>query len=275
VANSKIKLYEVNAGYIVLQPTGFVGIKPIKLHFTEDPSNIGFNIEGRGEYFVGSLISYNNYRTNYDNTSAKNINNFNIVESLTLLAQTPYEILPFLSPYMINTNMLDKLVYQFSIRKNVFKTILSRITKFSIPQDRVMIEAYESYIREQNKLLNIKEDNDSYYVEVVNPAVIPFLVKKTAMKDNIVVSSEAMRVLSESNLLEKIKSLERFLNEPQFKNIQAWALTGIIQVLSHRKTIFEKYIQIFKNNVPDQKTYKSSSGSPVANIFLSRRFIKY
>lgn len=244
--NSPLKLYQVIGGFVSFRPTGFVEIKHVPLHFTADPTETDIVFQNKGDYFVCFLISFNRYSTSYDFASIKS-GNINLVESLAELVHSPYEILPFLFPFAIENETIESLIYRFIIKKDVFRKIYSRITKFSTPQSSALIEGFESFIREQNILLSITEQVDLYYVEVANPVVIPFLIKKIADENNVRIKYSATKILKEPRILEKIRYLNDLLNKKQWYNTEFLPLHGIGRVLIPRADVLRKYIRIYKD----------------------------
>ena len=243
--NFPLKLYTVTAGFINFQPDGSVGIKPILLHFTEDPCEKVI-LEGKGDYFVSFLISFNDYSTSYEKASIKK-GNINIVETLTKLVYTPYEILPMLFPLVIDDESLNNLIYRFTIEKKAFERIFFRLTKFSHSPNPDLIRAFEEFIRKQNPLLNIEEKNKYYHVEIANPGVIPFLIKKLIDKDKK--SEKIKKILEESEeqaILKKIKRLDELSRSNHWYNLELSPIYGIDRVLKPRANVLKQYIKIFK-----------------------------
>ena len=244
--NSPLKLYQAIGGFVSFSPTGFVNIKPVPLHFTADPIETDFVFKNKGDYFICFLISFNNYSTSYDTASIKS-GNINLVESLVELVYSPYDILPFLFPLTIENEALNSLVYRFSIGKEIFRKIYSRISKFGAPQSSTLISGFESLIQEQNILLSVTEQANLYYVEVANPAVIPFLMKKLASEIDIRIKCSATKILEEPRILEKIRYLNELLNKKQWYNTEFLPLHGIGRVLIPRADVLRKYTQIYKD----------------------------
>lgn len=239
--NFPIEVYEVKSGFVLFHPSGFIKyIKPIPLHFTEDPSKIEFFTE-RGDYFLCSLISLNNYLTSYKGFDFR-LSCINIVESLSELVFSPLQILPFLFPFSLREeNELNKLVFSFSIRKEIFHIFYNRLIKFSGPQNPSFIDFYEDFLSKWNKLLILTEDEDSYYIKMVNPSIVPFLLKK--LHEDEVSKWEKghiIKLLEEPNILERIENLKR-------ENwIDFLPLRGVKRPLSLRAKILKKYIDLYK-----------------------------
>ncbi|MGP3705065.1 MAG: hypothetical protein ACKD6O_07220, partial [Candidatus Bathyarchaeota archaeon] len=118
-----------------------------------------------------------------------------------------------------------------------------------------LIEGFESLIREQNILLSITEQVDLYYVEVANPVVIPFFIKKIADENNVRIKYSATKILKEPRILEKIRYLNDLLNKKQWYNIEFLPLHGIGRVLIPRADVLRKYIRIYKDLTSIQQKY--------------------
>jgi len=248
--NSPIKLYEIIGGFISFRPTGFVDIEPVPIHFTEDLVGTDVFID-KGDYFISFLISFNNYLTSYEGANIKS-GNINLVETLLELVNSPYEILPFLFPFMARSEDFEKLVYRFSVSKGIFEKIYTRLTKFGTRQNPEMVSFYESIIRKDNRLLNIIENDKFYHVEVVNPGVIPFLLKKFAGKVYTREKYYSEKILKELKILEKIKHLDELLGKKQFFDPEFLPLYGIGRCLTPRAEVLMKYIHILKERLLNQ-----------------------
>lgn len=238
--NFPVELYEIKSGFIFFHPSGFIKhIKSIPLHFTEDPSEIEFFAE-RGDYFLCSLISLNDYLTSYKGLGYR-VNCINIVESLSELVFSPLQILPFLFPFSLRgEGEINKLIFSFNIRKEIFRVFYNRLVKFSGPQNPSFINFYEDFFRKWNKLLVLTEDEDSYYMKIVNPSIIPFLLKK--LHEEGVGKWEKgciLKLLEEPNIPERIESLRR-------ENwIDFLPLRGVKRPLSLRAKILKKYVDLY------------------------------
>jgi len=115
-----------------------------------------------------------------------------------------------------------------------------------------MVSLYESIVREDNRLLNIIENDRFYHVEVANPGVIPFLLKKFA--DTVYAREKyyAEKILKESKILEKIKHLDELLGKKQFFNPEILPLYGIRRYLTPKAEVLMKYINILKEMLLNQ-----------------------
>jgi len=267
--NSPIKLYEVIGGFISFHPTGFVDIKKVPLHFTEDPVEMNIFLNGggyEGDYFVCFLISFNNYLTPYEDVDIKS-GNINLVETLLGLVYSPYEILPLLFPFMVKNENLEKLIYCFNVDKEIFKKIIGRLTKFGAPQNLEFIRSYESLLMDNNRLLNVKEENDNYCVEIANPTLIPFLLKKL-IDEKYTRKSDVEKILREQNILMKIKELdERFREEDKrVFNLNLSPLYGIPRYLTLRKKVLTDYIHIVQTTISHKTSKLETLRKSMSNV---------
>jgi len=256
--NSPMTVYEVKAGFIILYPNGHVRyIKPVFLHFTSDPSTLELISSGKGDYFLCFLISFYNYSSSYYKANLKT-KCVNLVDSLAGLVLSPYDILPFLFPFMINLSDLYSLIFKFRVKKQVFYRIQNRMIKFGVPQNIELIKAFESLIKEQNKVMEITEDEDSYIVKLVNPVVIPFIIKNlyTTTKSSVKKLSE--RLLKSPQLISKIESLNtRFSDRMEWYTGDFKPIWGIGRVLAPRTNFMQKYIHIFRRIYSGSKSTHS------------------
>lgn len=245
--NSPIKLYEVESGYVLFFPSGFVKYcQPTYLHFLEDPLNVDELREltsEKGTYFACSLASLNNYSTTYEEADIKK-GSINIVESLTELVFSPLQFLPLLFPITVNKSELNRMILSTTINRSCLHMIYNRLTKFCEKQSTSFIDLYESLLREQNKLANFIAEDNNYRMEIVNPSIIPFLVKKMH-EENVGRWEKSLvaKTLCEENLLDKI----RRINEEKW--IEYLPLRGVERFLSLRAKIFKEYIEIYQGSI--------------------------
>jgi len=251
--NSPITLYEVIGSFISFYPMGLVTAKFVPVHFIDDPVEIDISLT-KGDYFICFLISYNNYSTSYEGADIKS-GNINLVETLLEFVNSPYEILPFLFPFMVKMEDLKKLVYHFTVSKEIFRKISTRISKFGAPQDPNVVSFYESLLQESNRLLNIVEEDRYYHIEVANPVLIPFLLKKFAFTQSNRVKSYVENALSMSKALDKIRYLDELLKGEKFFVPEFLILQGIGRSLARKAEILEKYIHIVKESLSTLNKY--------------------
>ena len=245
VGSRPMRIYQVTGKFVYFQPDGFVSAKRVPLHFTVDPrepENLKISIEDKGDYFLCFAISFISRLTPRDGVSTGG-DNINIVESLTELVYSPYEILPPLFPLTADKHALSNLVYRFDVKKSVYKEICSRLTKFGPPQRRELIEQFDAFAREQG-LLSVTEQADSYRVELVNPAVVPFLIRRLASG-----RGEVRQILEEPRMLEKMKQLDEILQEyrrgQRLHATSLLPLSGIGEVLDRRAGVLRKYAETY------------------------------
>lgn len=243
-----LRLYKVMGYFVYFQPNGFVNVRQIPLYFTDDPKDNLIFENFEGDYFLSFIISFNNYSTSCDKVSIKS-GNINLVEVLTELVYSPYEILPLLFPLFVEDNVLNNLFYSFTVRKEVFKKILSRLTKFGRLQNSMFLSAFDEFVKKRNKLLNIREEAENYWIEIVNPAIVPFLIRKLVTDEIVQIKKEILKILEEQIVLEKMKLLNKsFLEKQQWLyNLELRPLRGID--LDPRINVLRKYLLFYRKNL--------------------------
>lgn len=256
------KAYGINALFIYLYPDGWVIPKRIKLYITEDVKNelaelISADI--KGEYFIARLLSFSGYIKCPQ--GAPNVN-INLVESLFPLLQSPYLILPFLFPLSFSSD-LKNFVYEYTVPENIVKTILSRIAKFSYTQDPRIVEDFESWLKETNRVLKVEHIDHSYYVKVLNPTIIPYLVKKLVTQrtsDTRLVREflcernyDILSILSDINK----KKRENEALRRHAPSITEMIIMGVGTYLEKRKKVLSQYINIYKHSVMTARRHQN------------------
>lgn len=245
--NSLFKIYEVKTGFIILQPNGYVKyVAPIPIHFFSDPLEIDF-LSNKGDYFLCFLISFNPYVTSCEKADIKK-GCINIVENLSELVFSSYDILPFLFPLIIKPSELSRLLFRFEVKKKIFFSLLKRLMKFGVEQNVELIKAYEKLLKRKNRALEIVESEDSFIVKIINPLVIPFLVKKFYYSDSSITKNYTKKLLCSSDIINKIEDLnERYPRKSEWISFDFRPLYGIGRFLKPRKEIMLKYIKLFQN----------------------------
>ena len=245
--NSPMKIYEVKAGSVVLYPNGYVRyIEPVYLHFMSDPSTLDIFSSQNGDYFLHFLVSFYNYSTNYYKANLKT-KYINLVDALAGLVLSPYDILPFLFPFMINLSNLGSLIFKFQVKKQTFYQIRKRMLKFGGSQNIELIKAFESLIKEKNKVLEITENENFYTVKLVNPVVVPYVIKNLYTKPKSSVKKLCEQFLKSPQFIFKVESLNmRFSNRLEWYTSDFKPIWGIGRVLAPRTNIMQKYISIFR-----------------------------
>jgi len=107
---------------------------------------------------------------------------------------------------MINVQQLNSLLFKFQINQNVFNSFLRRLSKLGAEQDIEFIEAYENYIEQKNRAMKIIKTEDAYVIKIINPLIIPFLIRKIGNPE--VTASEKNyieKLLKDPNFLSKIE----------------------------------------------------------------------
>jgi len=235
--NSPLDVYETQAGFIKLNDEGKVFYKDrIFIHFLNDPlEELKFGAEK--DYFICFLVSLNEYETSYPKFVHKNRKfNINLIENLTDIIYSPYEIIPFLFPSILNSIDTNKLVFNFSIKKSCINSIIKRMTKFASEQHINLIKTYDQLFETRNKLFKIEEKNENEFnVKLINPTVIPFLIRNYKINNE----RHAKSLLESPNIIEDLEDIEK--SSYSFKWIP---LRGIGNVLNIRKNLLLQYSRI-------------------------------
>jgi|GEM_PF-4538262 len=181
--NAPQEVFEVKAGFIKFSTFGEVHFtNGVFVHFPTDPGELEASIGPKGEYFLCFMMSLNEYTSNWPSFSAsfgRTVTNINLIEKLSELVFSPYELLPFIFPSYIRTARgLDSLVYEFMVDKGTFDRIVGRLTRFSSSQNAFLLEDYSSFFEDSNKLLRVELEGGVYSVRWLNPSVLPFLIKR-------------------------------------------------------------------------------------------------
>lgn len=246
--NSPTKLYEVKAGFIVFHPEGYLKyVEPIFLHFLSDPLEMQLISSDRGDYFLSFLISFNKYSTSYGKSNVGEY--INIVDTLTPLVFSPWDILPLLFPSMMTRQELDSLLFKFRVNENIFLLFQKRLMKFGAQQNRELIEAYENFIQQKNRTISLTKAGSDYIVKIVNPLIIPFLLKKIG---------DPQTTKTEKSFLEKMLLAPDFMNKIEELNAHRsekiwWHFTDFRQLLDIgpflklRGRIIKDYISIARD----------------------------
>jgi len=168
-----VEVYSARSSLIELDDTGRVGIRKIYLCFPDEPSEIlPGNIRG---YYICFSESLNHYETNYHEFRYRNFN-INLVDVLSPLIYSPYDIVPFMSPYFADLQNHGSLV-RFSVPADVLRTIIGRFEKFGGVQSREMVEGYNRLFETINGLVKIREKGNLLAVTLVNPSVVSYLIR--------------------------------------------------------------------------------------------------
>lgn len=203
--NNPLDLYEIKVGFIKLFNDGTVKYKSLRIHFIDEPTE-NKELLDVNDYFIAFLVSFNNYETNYYKYNYKNkFFNLNLVESLSPMVHSPYAVFPFIFPNLLTTINLNNLIFNFKITKNCFNTIIKRFMKFTTIQNVNLLEVYEQFFEQQNKLVRINKYADYFDIKLVNPSVIPFLLKKYIFyQDN-----NTTKLLNSQDLIESLELLDK------------------------------------------------------------------
>ncbi len=248
--NSPLEIWEIPAGFVKFTKDGAVLYRDkILVHFLKEPIGEIELISNKGEYFICFLLSLNDYKTNFPKfkPSVRKKVNINLVENLTGLVHSPYEIIPFIFPNIMESIQIDKLIFEFEIKRDVLRAIIRRLMKFSSVQHPDLIKGYREIFENQNRLFRIKDDGKRLKVEVVNPVVVSFLLKEYML--NRKWSREEILEDFIHNATLAIEKLKDIQNEPP-TNIMKWhPLRGIGSLIKLRWKIFMQYSKIWRQNI--------------------------
>ena len=267
--NSSLETWEIPAGFITFTRDGNVLYRDkILVHFLKEPIEEIELSSNKGEYFICFLLSLNDYKTNFPKfePSVRKKININLIENLTGLVHSPYEIIPFIFPDIMESVQTDRLIFEFEIKKETLLSILKRLMKFSSAQHPDLLKSYKEIFENQNKLFKIKEENNKILkITIVNPAVVPFLLKeyisgrkfgKGELLDNLIKDPDYA-----------IKTLKDVQNEPT-TSWKWYQLSCIGNITNLRKKIFVQYMEIWRQNKVQQlgRGAQIPSGSALRKI---------
>jgi len=248
--NSPLEIWEIPAGFVTFAKDGSVLYKDrILVHFLKEPSEEVKLISSKGDYFTCFLLSLNNYVTDFPKfkPNVKKKVNINLVENLTELIYSPYEIIPFIFPNVIDSIHVDKLIFEFEIKKDVFLSVVRRLMKFSSVQHPELLKSYREIFESQNKLFKIEENNRMLKITLVNPVIVPFLLKEYILGRQTG-KKELLNDLinNPTTAIEKLKDIQ---NEPP--NSGKWyPLCGIGRIIKLRNKVLAQYMRIWKQIIP-------------------------
>lgn len=232
-----VGIYRIPCGYIGFEGTGYVKIKNLPIFTTHEPNRLLKEIEHDGGYYLCFSVGLCGYKTNYPNSLSTKFF-INIIDSLLPLVHSPYDIAPFLFPYFVNKENLKDPVYWTEIPETVINSILRRFEKFGGHQSLDMVENYNRIFERTNKLVRIKKVNDKFTVMVVNPSVVPFLIRKCLIGSKYLPRKYARTVLKSQELL-----ISQLITEYDF--IMNIAMRGFKGISEFRKKNFEGYISLY------------------------------
>jgi hypothetical protein len=149
---------------------------------------------------------------------------------------------------MINVQQLNSLLFKFQINQNVFNSFLRRLSKFGAEQDIEFIEAYENYIEQKNRAIKIIKTEDTYVIKIINPLIIPFLIRKignpevTASGKNYI-----KKLLKDPNFLSRIEELSVHQSEKIWWHFSDFHyLLGIRPFLGLRAELMQNYVSKYQ-----------------------------
>jgi hypothetical protein len=240
--NQPVEVYEIEGGVIRLSDNGFVEMKKFPLYFTEEPFRIKEEIADKGDYFRCFMVSFNEYKTNHKKFVYSEGTKVNIVDSLIGLVHSPYDILPFILPYKMDQVAFNSSVYNWEVEKYVFDAILKRFSKFCQLQSGEWIENYNKIFEERNSLFKIIQTQEGFKVKMINPSIIPFLIRKSIGKD--LYGKYANKVLKDEKLFQRLEEWERNKGGDFELNV---ALHAFGRVNKCRSVQLKNYLEALKN----------------------------
>ncbi len=240
-----LEVFSIPAGFIRLTDTGRVIIEKINLCFFEDPATM-LPRDARG-YYICFSESFNYYTTNYPAFPFRRID-LNLVHFMFPLIHSPYDILPFVSPYFLDPT--DDLVIRFSVPENLLKAVIRRFEKFGGPQKKFMVDNFEQLIEKFNNLLRISSSENNLIVTLANPPVVAHLVKTGILRYGFY-GRHAEKILRScgTELLERLACGEKDLSK-DFELGVSLAGCGTATRLSIEN--MRGYLDIFRKAAPGQ-----------------------
>jgi hypothetical protein len=240
-----LELFEVKAGLIGFKYNGEIKYKEVNIHFTENPLEIETlqNITYKGGYFKSYLLSLNDLRIHYAEQFDDKYN-INIVDQLEKLIYSRYDILPLLFPYYYE-NEKDRynLIYEFSVKKSIYLNIINIFQKYSGPQNQQFIENFDKTMEEENKCIKIMDKNDNILIQLINPSLIPFLIKKILIQEN----EEYFEDIFQNDIMKKASYYNKVINRKIIDITALNLLAGINNVLEKRKKLYNYLLSYIKN----------------------------
>jgi len=216
--------------FIQLLPDGTVRAENIFLSFKEDDIRIEDMEKG---YYICFAESFNDYLTNHPKAYYLSRKNINLVSVFYPVVHSPYDIVPFLSPYFINPEKMDFFV-KFSVPSASITRILQRFEKFEGIQGGAQLESYAQLFKGFAK---ISKNQDKMTFVAINPSLVMFLIKK-ALSGKDIQCQYAGKIL-DLNLIEK---LENENPEQDIELLMAIAGVGEFIEIRKRNTSFSKSI---------------------------------
>ena len=234
-----INIYGIQCGYIQLSGTGYVKFRKFPIFTVRKPDELSNEIDRRGGYYICFSVGLCGYRTNYSNSTFTRIKFYiNIIDSLLPLVHSPYDIAPFLFPYFINKEDIVSRICTVDIPESVIKSILKRFEKFGMRQSLEMVEDYNKVFEKMNQLVRVKKVDDKIRLTVVNPSVVPFLIRKYLSSTRHFSKKCAKIVLENDDFISQLKAEHDF-------NVNM-AMKGFKRISEFRKENFTDYIDSFQ-----------------------------
>jgi len=234
-------VYKIECGLIKIQKDGHTWRDKSIIYFTENPFEILEHVGEKGEYFICYSISLNDYNTN--NSKCNISTSFvNIVNSISPLVYSLYDVCKFIVPYFIDMDSLDKCVYKIIIPDDVINKILGRFYKFSSNQNEGFIKGFESWKDKTNVLTRHEKIDNNNYVYIINPGIISYIIKK------YVDGNEEDKKISKELLLKNDELFYRFFEFDEKDDLNISYFLKKYNSLSHFRLLnFRDYLNIFKH----------------------------
>ena len=225
-------LADLEALYIELDESGHVTVHRIKLQI---PWTIMERIRElpRG-YYIVFTETFNSYSEGRGGTYRR-IGDVNVVTSMMRLIHSPYDVVPFLYPHFMSSRDGEKPLIEFIIPRETVRRVIRRFEKFAGRQNQNMIHLFEDMIRDRNPLLRITESEGVFSVELVNPTLIPSLIRCHL--------GEGLAGNRAGTMLRQARDLIKLLKEKAGTLEVRYALTAFNQLRTRR----EEVVRCLKN----------------------------
>jgi len=237
IGNIELDAWSTRAKLITLSAiNGIDSIENLYLYFPGNPPDPDMIIPEKGDYFIGFLLSLNGYKSGLSKNSEER--NINIIEDLSPLAFIPEEIVPFMFPSIANDEILYRVVFEFEISKSIYELVIKKFIKFSDYQNP---EVLENYTRSYARPLHISEHGNTLRVKILNPIIVPFLLKQCVLHNKGTLLEELAKY--PGKMVEELAKL----NKTQYRYSELYKLPGLGRILRLRGNILAKYVETWKS----------------------------
>lgn len=208
----KVEIKPFRAKFIIMLPDGTVRAHNIILSF----KGVSENWKPEKGYYICVAESFNSYMTSHPDARFLSGKSVNLVSSLHPLVHSPYDIVPFLSPYFLSPEQFEKLVLRFTVPKTSVQKIMGRLEKFEGRQDASLVENYSKAFEKLNGLMRITPRNSKLHFAAVNPSLVALLVTQYLHGDRMS-SMNARKILERPwELIDRAESFESDSTDMEF-----------------------------------------------------------